>query len=74
MQNKLLTFFTFLLILTNVNVFSLDAQWKVPHFEKMLYDNGQLLSIYSQAYQLTKRSMYKSVVAKTIQWINREMK
>jgi uncharacterized protein YyaL (SSP411 family) len=53
--------------------YSVDAQWKVPHFEKMLYDNGQLLSIYSQAYQLTKRPMYKSVVAKTIQWINREM-
>jgi len=53
--------------------YSVDAQWKVPHFEKMLYDNGQLLSIYSQAYQLTKRPMYKSVVAKTVDWLEREM-
>jgi hypothetical protein len=53
--------------------YSVDDQWKVPHFEKMLYDNGQLLSIYAQAYQLTKRPMYKSVAAKTIQWIEREM-
>lgn len=53
--------------------YSVDAQWKVPHFEKMLYDNGQLLSIYAQAYQLTKRPMYKSVVAKTVDWLEREM-
>lgn len=53
--------------------YSVDYQWKVPHFEKMLYDNGQLLSIYAQAYQLTKRPMYKSVVAKTADWLEREM-
>ncbi len=53
--------------------YSVDEEWKVPHFEKMLYDNGQLLSIYSQAYQLTKRPMYKSVVAKTVDWLEREM-
>ncbi len=53
--------------------YSVDAQWKIPHFEKMLYDNGQLLSIYALAYQLTKRPMYKSVVAKTVNWLEREM-
>lgn len=53
--------------------YSVDAQWKVPHFEKMLYDNGQLLSIYAQAYQLTKRPIYKSVVAKTVEWVEREL-
>ncbi|MCC6582523.1 MAG: thioredoxin domain-containing protein [Chitinophagales bacterium] len=53
--------------------YSVDEQWKVPHFEKMLYDNGQLLSIYAQAYQLTKRPMYKNVVAKTVSWLEREM-
>ncbi len=53
--------------------YSVDAQWKVPHFEKMLYDNGQLLSIYSQAYQFTKRPLYKSVVAKTVRWLASEM-
>ena len=53
--------------------YSVDAQWKVPHFEKMLYDNGQLLSIYALAYQLTKRPMYKSVIAKTVNWLEHEM-
>ncbi len=53
--------------------YSVDAQWKVPHFEKMLYDNGQLLSIYAQAYQLTKRPMYKNVCDKMLGWIEREM-
>ncbi|MDB5226034.1 MAG: thioredoxin protein [Bacteroidota bacterium] len=53
--------------------YSVDAYWKVPHFEKMLYDNGQLLSVYAQAYQLTKRPMYKSVVEKTVDWMEREM-
>lgn len=53
--------------------YSVDELWKVPHFEKMLYDNGQLLSIYALAYQITKRPMYKSVVAKTIDWLESEM-
>ncbi len=53
--------------------YSVDTQWKVPHFEKMLYDNGQLLSVYAQAFQLSKRPMYKSVCDKILAWINREM-
>jgi uncharacterized protein YyaL (SSP411 family) len=53
--------------------YSVDAYWKVPHFEKMLYDNGQLMSIYSMAYQLTKRPLYKNVVEKTFAWLEREM-
>ena len=53
--------------------YSVDAFWKVPHFEKMLYDNAQLLTIYAHGYQLTKRPMYKSVIEKTIGWIDREM-
>ncbi|MFN8295803.1 MAG: thioredoxin domain-containing protein [Chitinophagales bacterium] len=53
--------------------YSVDAEWKVPHFEKMLYDNGQLMSIYAQAYQLTKRPMYKSVCNKMLDWLEREM-
>ncbi|HRH57575.1 MAG TPA: thioredoxin domain-containing protein [Chitinophagales bacterium] len=53
--------------------YSVDAEWKVPHFEKMLYDNGQLMSIYAQAYQLTKRPMYKSVCHKMLDWLEREM-
>jgi uncharacterized protein YyaL (SSP411 family) len=35
--------------------YSVDAEWLVPHFEKMLYDNGQLVSLYAHAYQLTKK-------------------
>lgn len=53
--------------------YSVDAQWKVPHFEKMLYDNGQLMSVYAQAYQLTKRPLYKAVVQNIAKWIENEM-
>ena len=53
--------------------YSVDALWKVPHFEKMLYDNGQIISLYAQAYQLTKRPMYKSVCEQIFYWIEREM-
>ena len=42
-------------------------------FEKMLYDNGQLVSLYSQAYQATKKELYKEVVFQTIDWLEREM-
>ncbi|MEQ8924843.1 MAG: DUF255 domain-containing protein, partial [Fulvivirga sp.] len=47
--------------------YSVDADWLVPHFEKMLYDNGQLLSLYSNAYKLAQEPLYKKVVAQTIQ-------
>lgn len=53
--------------------YSTDETWLVPHFEKMLYDNGQLVSIYSQAYQLTKNPLYKNVVEETLEYIKREM-
>jgi len=53
--------------------YSTDEVWKVPHFEKMLYDNAQLVSLYSAAYQLTKDSAYKTVVAETLNFINREL-
>jgi uncharacterized protein len=53
--------------------YSTDALWKVPHFEKMLYDNAQLVSLYSQAYQALKKPLYKEVVALTIGFIEREM-
>ncbi|MCB1194530.1 MAG: thioredoxin domain-containing protein, partial [Leptospiraceae bacterium] len=53
--------------------YSVDAHWKVPHFEKMLYDNAQLLTVYAQAYQITNRPMYKSVCYKILDWINEEM-
>lgn len=53
--------------------YSVDSDWKVPHFEKMLYDNAQLLSLYSKAYKQNKNPMYKRVVAQTIDWLQREM-
>lgn len=53
--------------------YSTDKFWKTPHFEKMLYDNGQLVSLYSQAYQLTKKPLYKHVVYQTLEYTAREM-
>ncbi len=54
--------------------YSVDAQWKVPHFEKMLYDQGQLLEIYANAYQLTQNPLFKNVVEETVDFVNRELK
>lgn len=53
--------------------YSVDMLWKVPHFEKMLYDNGQLISLYSTAYKVFKKSLYKRIVVQTIEWLQREM-
>jgi len=53
--------------------YSTDTYWKVPHFEKMLYDNGQLVSLYSAAYQLTKDPLYKKIVYETLEFIEREL-
>ncbi|MCX2681516.1 thioredoxin domain-containing protein [Galbibacter sp. EGI 63066] len=53
--------------------YSTDAKWHVPHFEKMLYDNAQLVSLYSKAYQRTKDSLYKKTVYETLKFIEREM-
>lgn len=53
--------------------YSTDDIWKVPHFEKMLYDNAQLTSLYSNAYKVTKNELYKKVVHETLEFIEREM-
>jgi uncharacterized protein YyaL (SSP411 family) len=53
--------------------YSTDEYWKVPHFEKMLYDNAQLVSLYSAAYQKTKDPEYKTIVAETLDFIKKEM-
>lgn len=53
--------------------YSVDGEWRVPHFEKMLYDNAQLVSLYSKAYQNTKNSLYKEIVIQTIDWLERDM-
>lgn len=53
--------------------YSTDKLWKVPHFEKMLYDNAQLVSLYSDAYKLYKNKDYKRIVVETLDFIKREM-
>ncbi|HEX8676164.1 MAG TPA: thioredoxin domain-containing protein, partial [Segetibacter sp.] len=53
--------------------YSTDANWHVPHFEKMLYDNAQLVGLYSHAYQLTKNVLYKEVVYQTLDFVRREL-
>ena len=53
--------------------YSVDEKWHIPHFEKMLYDNAQLVSLYSNAYQLTKNKYYKTVVVETLNFIDREL-
>jgi uncharacterized protein YyaL (SSP411 family) len=54
--------------------YSVDPIWKVPHFEKMLYDNAQLIRLYSRAYQLFKKDIYRQVVEQSIGFIEREMR
>ena len=54
--------------------YSVDDVWKVPHFEKMLYDNSQLVSLYAQAYQKTQNPTYKRIVTETLGYIAREMR
>ncbi len=53
--------------------YSTDAEWHIPHFEKMLYDNGQLLSAYSNAYKLTQNPLYAQVIRETIEFCKREL-
>jgi uncharacterized protein YyaL (SSP411 family) len=54
--------------------YSTDPYWKVPHFEKMLYDNAQLIQLYSKAFKFFKKEPYKEVVAQTYDFLEREMK
>ncbi|MES2637328.1 MAG: thioredoxin domain-containing protein [Pseudomonadota bacterium] len=53
--------------------YSVDARWNIPHFEKMLYDNGQLLFLYCDGWQLSKNPRYQQIVEETITWLTREM-
>jgi uncharacterized protein len=54
--------------------YSTDAMWHVPHFEKMLYDNAQLVRVYTRAWQVTGRDRYRRVVAETVEYLLREMR
>ncbi len=53
--------------------YSVDPHWKVPHFEKMLYDNGQLLSLYANAFKVYGEEEYKNVIDETVNWLKTEM-
>ncbi len=54
--------------------YSVDAYWKIPHFEKMLYDNAQLLSLYSQAFKYFKDENYKTICTQTFTFLQNEFK
>lgn len=53
--------------------YSVDMKWHVPHFEKMLYDNGQLVSLYADAFKLTQNPLYREVIEKTLDFVSREL-
>jgi uncharacterized protein len=53
--------------------YSTDAMWHVPHFEKMLYDNAQLLELYSRAFVITRNDRYREVALGIARWMLREM-
>jgi len=53
--------------------YSVDERWHVPHFEKMLYDNAQLVSLYSKAFAYTKDNWYQEVVYKTLDFVKDEL-
>lgn len=53
--------------------YSMDEEWLAPHFEKMLYDNGQLVSLFAEAYQVTQDEEYRAVVRDTIAFVQREL-
>jgi hypothetical protein len=53
--------------------YSVDERWLVPHFEKMLYDNAQLLELLAVAYQRTGKELYRQRAHETVAWLAREM-
>jgi hypothetical protein len=53
--------------------YSTDVRWLVPHFEKMLYDNALLARVYVEAYQVTKKPLYRQVATEVLDYVRREM-
>ena len=53
--------------------YSVDAEWAIPHFEKMLYDNGWLMRLYADAWCVTRQPIYERVCVETAAWVMREM-
>ncbi|MEO5583274.1 MAG: thioredoxin domain-containing protein [Saprospiraceae bacterium] len=57
-----------------ISRYSLDEEWKVPHFEKMLYDNAQIISLFAHAYQESKNERYKKTMTSCIDFLNHQLK
>ena len=53
--------------------YAVDTKWHVPHFEKMLYDNAQLVSLYAKAFAATRNPLYKKVVKETVAFVSQEL-
>jgi hypothetical protein len=53
--------------------YATDPSWHAPHFEKMLYDNAQLVSLYAHAFQVTANPLYKRIVYETVAFVKREL-
>ena len=54
--------------------YSVDDKWMIPHFEKMLYDNGQLLQVFAQAFRLTGKPLFADAADGIVTWLEREMR
>ena len=54
--------------------YSVDSRWNIPHFEKMLYDNGQLLFLYCDGWQISKNPRYQQIIEETVAWLVCEMR
>ena len=54
--------------------YSVDVHWAIPHFEKMLYDNGPLLHLYADAWALTGEALYRNTAEGLVAWLLREMR
>lgn len=53
--------------------YSVDAEWKIPHFEKMLYDNAQLLQVFALGFASSQIPEYQRIINQTLEWLQREM-
>lgn len=53
--------------------YATDAHWLLPHFEKMLYDNAQLMRVFADGYQITRQQRYRTAVDDIYRWVQREM-
>ena len=53
--------------------YTVDRKWRIPHFEKMLYDNAQLAMLYTDAWQVTNQARFAQVAEQTLDYVAREM-